>query len=154
MIEPVFKAKPGQIDYTHARIAPVINCVVRHKNKILLVQRSSGMKFYPSLWNGISGFLDDERSVEQKTKDEIHEELGIREKDIIKIYEGRIFNAEDQKHNKTWVVHPVLVDVKTDRVVLDWEAQDYKWINPGDINQFELLPCFEDVVLALFPKSK
>jgi len=35
-----FKPKPGQIDFTHARWSPVINCVVKYKNKILIAQRN------------------------------------------------------------------------------------------------------------------
>jgi hypothetical protein len=30
-----FKAKPGQVDYGKARWAPVINCVVKYKDKVL-----------------------------------------------------------------------------------------------------------------------
>ena len=71
-----FKPKPGQIDYTNARWAPVINCVVKYKDRILIVQRSSKLNFYPGYWNGISGFLDDKRSLEEKARDELKEEAG------------------------------------------------------------------------------
>jgi len=54
--KPEFKPKPGQIDYTNIRVAPVINCVVQYQDKILIVRRNLKMKFYPGYWNGISGF--------------------------------------------------------------------------------------------------
>lgn len=146
---PEFKPRPGQVDYTNIRWAPVINCVLQYQDKILIVQRNSKMKLYPGYWNGISGFLDDNRSLEQKVKDELSEELGIAEKQIDSIHLGRIFDQEEEKYNKTWIVHPVLVKVRTDQVRLDWEAQQYQWINPADANGYNLLPGFEMVLSSL-----
>ena len=42
--EPVFVPRPGQVDYTHIRYAPVLNAVVVCLGKVLLLQRSSGMR--------------------------------------------------------------------------------------------------------------
>ena len=151
--EPEFKPQPGQIDFTNIRRAPVINCVARYNGKILIVQRSAGMKFYPEFWNGISGFLDDGRSVVQKARDELKEELGIEETKIVAIYEGEVFEQEESDYNKTWIVHPVLVDVKNDKITLDWEAQKYEWIEVAETGRYKLLPGFDKVLTALFPKN-
>lgn len=53
MPQPEFKPRPGQVDYTHARFAPVVNCVVKYGERILLVPRSKDLKLYPEYWNGI-----------------------------------------------------------------------------------------------------
>lgn len=145
-----FKPKLGQIDYTDVRYAPVVNCVVQYKDKILLVRRSEKVKFYPGYWNGISGFLDDERSVREKAKEEVREEAGIAEEDIVTITERKVFEQDEPEYDKTWVVHPVLMEVKTDKIKLDWEAQDYQWIAIGDAKKFDLLPGFEKVLEVLF----
>ena len=132
MKKPKFKPKPGQIDYTNVRWAPVINCVLKHNNKFLVVERNKELNFYPGYWNGISGFLDDQRSLHEKIADEIKEELGIPKSKIGRIQLGEIFDQEEPKYKKTWIVHPVLVEVKTDKVTLDWEARNYKLGNaPG-----------------------
>lgn len=146
---PKFMLKDGQIDYSKARWAPVINCVVKYKYKILVVQRSDKVGFYPGYWNGISGFLDDKRSLEQKVKDELKEELGIAPKNIIVIQLGEIYHQEAPKYGKTWIVHPVLAEVKTDKISLDWEAINYKWIKPSGVNKLKLLPGFEIVLKKL-----
>ncbi|HEY4161329.1 MAG TPA: hypothetical protein VGM08_04680, partial [Candidatus Saccharimonadales bacterium] len=65
MAEPKFVPKPGQVDYTNIRYAPVINTVITNSGKVLLVQRSPGMRLYPGYWSGMSGFLDDNRSIEE-----------------------------------------------------------------------------------------
>ncbi len=141
-----FKARTGQVDYRHVRWAPVVNCVVKHGDKILLVQRSSSLHFYPGYWNGISGFLDDHKDLKQKVREELKEELGVKGGDITSIRLGKIFDQEEPKYKKTWIVHPVLVRVKTNRISLDWEAKRYAWVNSEDIKKYKLLPGF-DVVL-------
>ena len=83
MPDSKFKSIPGQVDYHDIRYAPVINCVLKYLDKILIVKRSQDMNFYPGYWNGISGFLDDMQDVEQKVKQEIKEEAGIEEQDIL-----------------------------------------------------------------------
>lgn len=145
-----FKAKSGQIDYTNARWAPVINCVVKYKDKILIVQRSKKLNFYPGYWNGISGFLDDKKSLTEKIIDELKEELGMPRSMIKKIRLGEIFDQEELKYKKTWIVHPVLVEVKTDRIKLDWEARGYKWVTLQEAVELKLLPGFDRVLKNLF----
>ena len=144
-----FKLKPGQIDYTNARWAPVINCVLKYKNKILVVQRSKELNFYPGYWNGISGFLDDKRSLNEKVTDELKEELGIPKGRIKRIRLGEIFDQEAPRYKKTWIVHPVLVEVTTDRVKLDWEARNYRWIKFNEVRGLQLLPGFDQVLKRL-----
>jgi ADP-ribose pyrophosphatase YjhB (NUDIX family) len=143
------KLKPGQIDYTNIRRAPVIDCVVKYKDKILIVQRNSKINFYPDYWNGISGFLDDEKSVGQKAKDELKEETGLEEKYIVDIVEGEIFEQDEPEYDKIWIVHPVLVEVKTDKIKLDWEAQDFRWIDPKEVDNYKLVPGFDKVLRTL-----
>lgn len=144
-----FKAKPGQVDYTHARWAPVINCVVKYEDRFLVVERSKEVGFYPGYWNGISGFLDDQRSLAQKVRDELKEELGISHRKIKSITLGEIFDQESPQHKKTWIVHPVLVDVTTNKITLDWEAKNYRWVKLAEAGKLKLLPGFDLVLEKL-----
>lgn len=141
-----FKPAEGQIDYTNIHWAPVINCVLEFQGKILIVQRNKNLNFYPNYWNGISGFLDDNKSLKDKIKNEIKEELGITACDIKSIKLGNIFHQKAPKYNKTWIVHPILVRVKTDKIKLDWEAQKFKWIDIGNAHKYKLLPGFDNVI--------
>ena len=151
MQKAIFKPKKGQIDFTHARWAPVINCVLKYKDRLLVVQRSEKLNFYPGYWNGISGFLDDHQSLNQKVFDELREELKMLKSEIKEIKLGEIFDQEEPKYKKTWVVHPVLVEVKTDKVSLDWEAKNYKWLTLQEIKKLKLLPGFDEVLKRLSP---
>lgn len=146
-----FKPKSGQVDYTNARWAPVINCVLIYENKILVVQRSRKLNFYPGYWNGISGFLDDKKGLNRKVADELKEELGMPKSKIKRVRLGRIFHQEEPKYRKTWIVHPILVEVSTDQVKLDWEASNYKWITFREAGKLKLLPGFDKVLEELSP---
>jgi len=146
MSEKKFIPKPGQADFTNIRWAPVLNCVVMFERKILLVQRNKTMRLYPNYWNGISGFLDDNKSLSQKVHEELREELGMSKKHILSIQLGKILNQEAPKYKKTWIVHPVLVQVDTDKVKLDWEAQNHTWIKPNEAKKLNLMPGFEDAL--------
>lgn len=152
--EPRFQPKPGQVDFTDVRWAPVVNCVVKYGRKILLVKRSDTLRLYPGYWNGISGFLDDKKSLEEKVQEELREELGIKKSQIVSIKLGKIFDQEAPKYKKTWIVHPVLVTVSTDAVTLDWEAREYQWLLPREVWRLKLLPGFEQVLQSFFKRVR
>lgn len=149
MKEKSFKSRPGQTDFTNIRWAPVINCVLKYKDKILLVKRSGKLKLYPGYWNGISGFLDDDKSLEEKVYEEIKEETGLKKEQIISIHLGQILELDSHTYKKTWIVHPVLVEVNTDKLLLDWEAEDHRWVRPEEARKLNLLSGFDQVLKAL-----
>lgn len=153
MAIPIFKPKKGQIDYTDIRWVPVINCIVQCGSKILLVKRNSKMKLYPNYWSGISGFLDDARNLQDKVKEELREEVGISKKDILSITLGEIFDQNEPRYKKSWIVHPVLVKVKSSKIKTDWEAQNFRWIVPREASEFRLLPGLNKVLLTFFPTA-
>lgn len=111
------------------------------------------MRLYPNHWNGISGFLDDTRSLEEKVQEELREEIGITAEHIISITKGRILEQDAPNYKKTWIVHPVLVEVDTDQITLDWEAQRFAWVTIADALQKDLLPGFDEVLQVLFPNE-
>jgi ADP-ribose pyrophosphatase YjhB (NUDIX family) len=145
--EPEFIARPGQVDYTHVRYAPVLNAVVVYRGKVLLLQRSGGMRIYPHFWCGISGYLDDDQSVEEKTRQEMHEEVGITDDRISSIERGTVLLQEAPECGKSWLVVPVLVRVDGTEYRLDWESQGAGWFSLNEAMMLDLLPGFEAVLI-------
>ncbi|MCL5781992.1 MAG: NUDIX hydrolase, partial [Patescibacteria group bacterium] len=94
-------------------------------------------------------FLDDHKSLKQKVYEELKEEVGISRNKVASIILGEIFHQEAPKYKKTWIVHPVLVNVKTDQIRLDWEARNCKWATIGEIKRMKLLPGFDRVIVIL-----
>jgi ADP-ribose pyrophosphatase YjhB (NUDIX family) len=145
---PKFVPQKDQVDYSNARWVPVVNSVVTCNEKIVLVERNAKMNFYPGYWNGISDFLDDTRSLEEKVIDEITEELGVEEVQIQSIQLCDIFDQEEPGYGKTWIVHAVLVKITTEKITLDWEAKKYEWVEQSEIFNYKLLPGFNRVLKA------
>jgi ADP-ribose pyrophosphatase YjhB (NUDIX family) len=150
MAQKKFKPKPGQVDYTNIRFCPVINCIVQYKDKVLLVHRSEDLDLYPNCWNGVSGFLDDDKSIHEKVLEELSEELGMDAENIKQITTGDVLVQENEEYTKTWIVFPVLVQVNTDHIETDWEAKDAKWVKPSEAKDFKLLPGFDEVLARFF----
>jgi 8-oxo-dGTP pyrophosphatase MutT (NUDIX family) len=148
--EPVFVPRSGQIDYTRIRYAPVLNAVVVCRGKVLLLQRSCGMRSYPNYWCGISGYLDDDRSVEEKARQEMLEEAGMSADRILSMQRGIVLLQEAPDYGKSWLVVPVLVHVRDRHFRLDWESQAAGWFGMTEAMRLPLLPGFE-AVIAQYP---
>ena len=97
------------------------------------------------------GFLDDQQSLEEKVYQELYEELGLPESAIVRIAAGQVFDQDEPKYHKTWIVHPVLVEVNTEAVKLDWEAGDCRWVTRAEAESLDLLPGFDRVLGSLWP---
>ncbi|MGZ6004653.1 MAG: NUDIX domain-containing protein [Candidatus Saccharimonadales bacterium] len=145
-----FVPKDGQVDFSNARYSPVINCVVEHDGKILLVKRSKNLRLYPGLWNGVSGFLDDKLSIADKAAEELREELGLAADKIQKIDVGPVLVQEAADIQRTWIVFPVHVLVSTDKFKLDREASEAKWLTLAEARKLNLLPGFPEVLDTIF----
>jgi len=141
----IFKLKPGQIDYTHKKIAPVINCIVKYNDKILILKRSKKLRFYPNVWNGVSGFLDDDKSIIEKAKEELKEEINVASKHIKQIIQAKQIIVNDPK-TKKWLITPVLVIITTNKIKTNWETQKYKWIKPEEIKKYKTTPKFPKII--------
>ncbi|MEK7554628.1 MAG: NUDIX domain-containing protein [Patescibacteria group bacterium] len=147
-----FVPKSGQVDFTNLRFRPAISCVVKNGDKILLVRRSANMNIYPGFWNAIGGYLDDGKTIEEKVKEELCEETGITEKDIISIRTGPAREMDEEKYQKTWIIHPVLVEVNTDKIVLDWEADSYRWVTVEEARREKnVVPSLPGTLNVFFP---
>lgn len=141
----------GRINFTGVRKAPVLNVVVWCDDEILLVKRSQKVSAYQGLWNGISGFIDEPKAVEDFARQELSEELGLPVTDIKNIIVCRPYEVDDRDIDRTWFVYPVLAELKQkSEIKLDWEHTDYAWIKPEQLKDYECVKDFDKSVhLAL-----
>lgn len=107
------------------------------------------MRLYPSYWNGISGFLDTDGSIEDKVHEELHEELGVEPDHIANIRRGPVLVQEAPEYNKTWIVFTVLVTLKEKTELrANWEAAKLEWLPIAAIPTKDLMPGFDEVLQA------
>lgn len=140
----------GRIDYTYASEAVVIVVFLRFRKKILILHRSQKVLNYQGKWGGLGGFVDEAKPIREKVLLELNEELNINS-DII--HDLTVFSPitnHDNKINKTWFIYPVLVDLnKSPTITLDWEHDDYKWILPLEVTNFDITPNTEDLLSSM-----
>lgn len=151
MTQPKFIPKPGQVDYTDIRYCPVVNCIVRYGNEILLQQRSPDMRLYPGYWSGVSGFLDTNEDIQEKIHEELSEEFGIKPKQVAEVKIGSVIVQEAPEYGKTWIVFPALTTL-TEKVTpkKNWEVAKTQWLLPRSASELDLLPGFKTVLATFF----
>ena len=78
----------GRINYSSSRTAPVINVVVKHKDKILLLKRSDKVSTYKGKWQTVAGYLDEVKPIKEKVLEELKEEIGVFDNDFKEVKYG------------------------------------------------------------------
>lgn len=134
------KFPDGRIDYTNSDKAPILICFVKLQDEILILKRSDKVGVYRKRWNVVAGYLDEPKSIHEKALEEIEEELGVLRENVLRIKLGIPYEYFDKNIQKTWLIHPVLAELKRKpEIKLDWEHTNFKWINPKEITKYDLV---------------
>ena len=129
----------GRINYTDAVEAPVTNIYATFERKVLLVRRSPLVGWLKERWHVPAGFLDEEKTLEQKVYEELLEETGIREAAVRALI--ALDPVVDQDEHKRWIVYPVHAELHhRPRIRLDYEHTAHAWASPYTLEHFRLLP--------------
>lgn len=115
----------------------VVTGVLRHKDKVLLLQKASDDSSYPNKWSFCSGYAKEFESAEDGVLREIKEETGLTA-EIVK--QGDIILLEDEKLGRKWIVLCFLCTTDSDNVKLCHENQQFEWVLPDDIKNYDLVP--------------
>lgn len=148
----------GTIDYSEASIAAVVMAFVVFEEKILLIKRSNKVRTYKGKWSVVGGYFDELKSPAQKAVEEVSEELGIGQENILAVKRGKRIVQIDSDISMKWVVFPVVIELKNKpEIKLDWENTSYKWLKPEEIENLETVPMlgqiFDAVSLFLIRKN-
>jgi len=135
----------GRIDYSNSDKAPVLTCFVRFEDKILLLKRSDRVRTHKGKWHTVAGYIDEPKPIREKALEELHEELGIYEHNILQCKMGSPYEFFDPDEQKSWLVHPVLVELKQKPdIKLDWEHTEFKWISPDKLTTYDTVPKLDE----------
>ena len=131
-------------DYTHARSAPVIIIFVKYRDKFILVKRSEKMLTYQGLWSCLAGFVDDDKTMEEKVAFEIEEELGLQRTDIKEFKQSDTYLFVDNDLDREWIRHLFLVEITNPNVKLSWEHSEIVWVMPDEAKNYKTTPGFKE----------
>jgi len=69
-----------------------------------------------------------------------------------RVCEGLPLEVQDPEIGRKWIVHPFRFRVlKPDKINIDWEHTEAKWIAPEDIGQFETVPNLREAWQRVAP---
>ena len=137
------------IDSIQKKPSIVVTSVLKNQNKVLVLRRSMKVKTMQDKWAGVSGYLEENEDLLSRALIEIYEETRINKDELIL---RKIFDQLNvQIHNELMIIiQPFCFVSNTRKVVLDWEHSEYFWINHKEIDNFEFVPRFKQIISRCF----
>jgi 8-oxo-dGTP diphosphatase len=130
----------------------VVTCFLEHNGEIMLLRRSERVGTYRGKWAGVSGYIEEGSSPSQQAWAEIKEEVGLDREDVELVREGMPLEVADPKLGRKWNVYPFRFKVlKPDKIRIDWEHTEAKWIAPEDIGQYQTVPNLREAWQRVAP---
>ena len=127
----------------------VVSCFLESDGEILILRRSGQVGSYQGRWAGVSGYI--ETTADEQALTEIEEETSLSGEDLKLIKKGRPLEVKDDKLGVKWVVHPYLFHIKDrDKIKIDWEHKEVRWIQPKDIDNFETVPKLKETLARVY----
>ena len=123
----------------------VVTCFLESDGEVLILRRSGKVGSYQGRWAGVSGYV--QTTPDEQALVEIFEETGLDGNDLQLTRKGKPLSVEDEKLGTRWVVHPYLFHIADrERIRIDWEHQDLKWIKPREIGEYETVPMLKETL--------
>ena len=125
----------------------VVTSFLIHEGKVLILKRSTKVGSMRGMWAGVSGYLESGEEPLDRALQEIEEETGFLRSKVKFLKRGEAVEAPDPvRRDLVWVVHPFLFQVEESDVRIDWEHDEYRWIRPGDIDQYSTVPSLKEAL--------
>ena len=120
--------------------------------KILLLKRSNKVGTFRGKWAGVSGFIEDENSLEAALR-EIKEETGVDSKYLELLKIGIPFDIQDIVNDTIWSINPFLFLFKGDEINIDWEHDTFEWIYPNEMDNYDTVTDLKKTLFNLIEDS-
>jgi len=127
----------------------VVTCIIKNKDKILLIKRGSTAPTYSNKWSFVCGVIEQKEKPLETALREIQEETEITQNKIKFLKQEELFVLEDKEIDVTWHIIPFLFESIVDEVTLDWENTEYVWVKPEELLNYYLVPGIIQVALRL-----
>lgn len=123
----------------------VVTCFLESGGEILILRRSGEVGSYQGRWAGVSGYI--ETTADEQALTEIEEETSLSRQDVELVKRGEPLAVEDEGLGVRWVVHPYLFHIKDrDKIRIDWEHKEARWIAPKDIDNYQTVPKLKEAL--------
>lgn len=128
----------------------VVTCFLMDRDgRVLILKRGNQVGSYRGRWAGVAGYLEDTPLEQAYT--ELREEAGLDREDVHLLAEGELLEVTDPDLGRRWIVHPFLFLLgDPDKVELDWEHTECRWIDPKEIRSFETVPGLPEALERVY----
>jgi ADP-ribose pyrophosphatase YjhB (NUDIX family) len=107
----------------------------------MVLHRSERVGTYRGKWAGVSGYIENGITPWQQAWTEVKEEAALDREDVELAQEGQPLEVIDAELGRKWIVHPFRFKVlRPEKIRIDWEHTEAKWIAPEDIALHETVP--------------
>lgn len=123
----------------------VVTCIVTYHGKMLLLKRSHEVRTNKGIWAGVLGSIENDEAPEETAHKEVRDAIGIEGAKLMKAGKMQSIRAE----GRIWQVYPFLFEASTNKVRIDREHTEYRWIEPDRFDDFDTVPGLQRVLDAL-----
>ena len=137
----------GLVEIRGVRTVNVATACLWDGTCILLLRRRDDAPSFPGRWSAVSGVVEPGETPLETAVREVREETGIDIKSADMVREGTPVMVRER--DVIWRVHPFLFRTVRQRVTLDWENADFRWVPVEELPDLPLVPMLLDVVREL-----
>lgn len=138
----VLDAERGRVELPAVAERPVVSAFLRNRGRFLVVRRGDQVGSFRGRWSAVSGYIEGREDPRDRAAQEIREETGIKG--------ARFRKAAEPLYTRdgatAFIVHPLLFDVSSRHVTLDWENVEHRWITPSDLTNLDTVPRLGNVL--------
>jgi len=125
----------------------VVTSFLEHDGKILILRRSDKVRTMKHKWADTSGYIEEDETALECALNEIQEEVGLKKEDVKLVRAGEPLEVPDKEQDILWIVHPHLFKTSNTNIRLDWEHEQYRWIEPEDIAKYDTVLMLREALL-------
>ncbi len=127
----------------------VVTSFLESDGAVLILKRSSRVGSFQGQWAGVSGYLEPgDESPKARALTEILEETGVKSPSLVRTADAVLARGH-LNPQKVFIVHPFLWHVPDRSITLDWEHDEYRWIDPGQLKDYSTVPGLDRVLTIL-----
>jgi len=125
----------------------VVTSFLEHDGKILILRRSDKVRTMKHQWAGISGYIESNETPLERALKEIEEEVGLRKEDVKLVKAAEPLEVPDKERDILWIVNPHIFKTSNTNIRLDWEHDQYKWIDFEEIANYDTVLMLKETLL-------
>lgn len=127
----------------------VVTVFLMYEGSVLILRRSDKVRTMKHKWAGISGYIEGNENVLERAYKEISEETGFSSKEIELVKTAEPLEVPDKELDTLWIVHPHLFKTSRMAVKLDWEHDQYRWIEPAEITSYDTVQMLKETLQSV-----